>query len=215
MKKQAVNPYLPSFEYVADGEPHVFGNRLYIYGSHDTFGATAFCEKDYVCWSAPADDLSDWKCEGVIYRKNQDPMNKKGKMRMFAPDVWYLRLGIDLVSPVKGANGNQVVELENDMLTVKSVKQLIPGTKNSAGTGFEGHEFYEASSIRKFGEKYYFIYSSILSHELAYAVSDYPDRDFRFAGTLHSNAEMYEEKAHNYWGNNHGSIECVNGEEWE
>lgn len=292
MKKQALNPYLPSYEYVADGEPHVFGDRLYIYGSHDSFGGTAFCEKDYVCWSAGVDDLSDWRCEGVIYRKNQDPKNKNGKMRMFAPDVckgvdgryylyyglsfspsisvavcdepagkyefygyvkhpdgklygrkkgdffpfdpgilndggkiflysgfspavWFLRLGIDLVSPVKGANGSQVVELCDDMLTVKSVKPLIPGTDNSAGTGFEGHEFYEASSIRKFGSKYYFIYSSVLSHELAYAVSDYPDKDFRFAGTLHSNGDIGivpDTKPTNYWGNNHGSVECVNGE---
>lgn len=27
MKKQALNPYLPSYEYVADGEPHAFGHR--------------------------------------------------------------------------------------------------------------------------------------------------------------------------------------------
>ena len=32
---------------------------------------------------------------------------------------------------------------------------LIPGKLNSAGTGFEGHEFYEASSLRKFDGKYY------------------------------------------------------------
>lgn len=292
MKNRALNPYLPSYEYIADGEPHVFGNRVYVYGSHDTFGGKAFCEKDYVCWSAPVDDLSDWKYEGVIYRKSQDPCNKNGKMRMFAPDVcrgsdgryylyyglsfmpsvrvavcdepageyefygyvkhpdgkmygrkkgdffpfdpgvinddgriflysgfspdvWYLRLGIDLISPVKGAKGNQVLELEDDMLTLKSVKQLIPGTHNSKGTGFEGHEFYEASSMRKFGGKYYFIYSSVLSHELAYAVSDYPDRDFVFAGTLHSNADIGIDGnavPHNYWGNNHGSVECINGE---
>ena len=292
MKKQVLNPYLPSFEYVADGEPHVFGNRLYIFGSHDSFGGKTFCEKDYVCWSAPVDDLSDWKYEGVIYRKNQDPANKKGKMRMFAPDVcqgndgryylyygmsflpsisvavcdepagryeflgyvkhpdgtrygckkgdffpfdpgvmndngriwlysgfspdvWYLRLGIDLISPVKGAKGNQVLELEDDMLTLKSVKQLIPGTDNSKGTGFEGHEFYEASSVRKFNDKYCLIYSSVLSHELAYAVSDYPDRDFCFAGVLHSNGDIGingNDKALNYWGNNHGSVECIKGE---
>ena len=32
MKKQAFNPYLPSYEYVPDGEPYVFGGRVYIYG---------------------------------------------------------------------------------------------------------------------------------------------------------------------------------------
>lgn len=45
---QAVNPYLPSYEYVPDGEPHVFGDRVYLYGSHDRFGGKRFCENDYV-----------------------------------------------------------------------------------------------------------------------------------------------------------------------
>ena len=28
--KQAFNPYLPSWEYVPDAEPHVVGDRVYI-----------------------------------------------------------------------------------------------------------------------------------------------------------------------------------------
>ena len=28
VKKQAVNPYLPQYEYIPDGEPYVFGNRV-------------------------------------------------------------------------------------------------------------------------------------------------------------------------------------------
>ena len=39
----AFNPYLPSWEYVPDGEPHVFGDRVYVYGSHDKFNGKAFC----------------------------------------------------------------------------------------------------------------------------------------------------------------------------
>lgn len=35
--KQGFNPYLPSWEYIPDGEPHVFGDRVYLYGSHDLF----------------------------------------------------------------------------------------------------------------------------------------------------------------------------------
>ena len=35
MKKQAFNPFLPLNEYIPDGEPHVFGDRVYHYGSHD------------------------------------------------------------------------------------------------------------------------------------------------------------------------------------
>ena len=56
MKKQAFNPYLPSYEYVPDGEPHVVDGRVYIYGSHDLFNGLNFCLGDYVCWSAPVDD---------------------------------------------------------------------------------------------------------------------------------------------------------------
>lgn len=86
MKNQAFNPYLPSWEYVPDGEPRVFGDRIYVYGSHDRFDGEDFCLNDYVCWSAPIDDLSDWRSEGVIYRKEQDPKNLDGKMHMCAPD---------------------------------------------------------------------------------------------------------------------------------
>lgn len=87
MKKTAVNPYLPSWEYVPDGEPHVFENRLYVYGSHDRAHGTTYCEEDYVGWSAPLSDLGDWKYEGVIYRKDQDGDNPEGKKLMFAPDA--------------------------------------------------------------------------------------------------------------------------------
>ena len=48
MKKQIFNPYLPNYEYIPDGEPRVFEGRLYVYGSHDSFGSpflseAAFC----------------------------------------------------------------------------------------------------------------------------------------------------------------------------
>ena len=49
MKKQAFNPYLPSWEYIPDGEPYVFGDRVYVYGSHDYFNGYVFCMGDYVC----------------------------------------------------------------------------------------------------------------------------------------------------------------------
>ena len=288
-KKLVLNPYLPSYEYVPDGEPHVFGDRLYIYGSHDRFGGTTFCERDYVCWSAPVEDLSSWRYEGVIYRKDQDPVARETKAYMYAPDVcrgpdgrYYLYYGLDfrnriavavcdtpageyayygtvsypdgtvyggkpgeplrfdpgvltdddgsvylytgfsttgfrfkLLSLVTGSHidglGSTVVKLAPDMKTLASEpKRLLPGVANSAGTGFEGHEFYEASSIRKFGGRYCAIYSSVLSHELAWAVSDRPDGGFAYKGALHSNAGIFSgTAAATYWGNNHGSVERV------
>lgn len=87
MKKQAYNPYLPLNEYVPDGESHVFGDRLYVYGSHDLAGGERYCMQDYVVWSAPVSDLSDWKYEGVSYRKDQDPSNPGGERALQAPDV--------------------------------------------------------------------------------------------------------------------------------
>ena len=86
-KRQAVNPYLPLYEYIPDGEPHVFGDRLYIYGSHDRFDGRKFCENDYVCWSAPVTDLADWRYEGVIYHRTQDPRMPHGEHELWAPDV--------------------------------------------------------------------------------------------------------------------------------
>lgn len=109
MKKQVFNPYLPSFEYVPDGEPRIFEGRLYIFGSHDRFGGESFCMNDYVCWSAPEDDLSDWRYEGVIYRKNQDPHNADGSRRLYAPDV------------VRGLDGKYYMYYALDDLGIMSV----------------------------------------------------------------------------------------------
>ena len=75
MKTLGLNPYLPFWETVPDGEPHEFGGRIYIYGSHDTLGGSTFCDQDYVCWSAPVEDPGNWRYEGVIYSKMQDPLN--------------------------------------------------------------------------------------------------------------------------------------------
>ena len=84
--KQVFNPYLPLNEYIPDGEPHIFGDRVYIYGSHDKEGGDDFCMLDYVTWSAPVTDLKDWRYEGVIYQAKRDPLYPKYKY-MYAPDV--------------------------------------------------------------------------------------------------------------------------------
>ena len=51
------NPYLPLWEYIPDGEPRVFGDRIYVYGSHDTAGSDTFCDYVLKCWSAPVDGI--------------------------------------------------------------------------------------------------------------------------------------------------------------
>ncbi|MCR4674713.1 MAG: family 43 glycosylhydrolase [Lachnospiraceae bacterium] len=81
------NPYLPLTEYVPDAEPHVFGNRVYIYGSHDKEQGERFCMEDYVVYSADVNDLSNWTYHGVSYKKSQDPRSTKEKqVDYYAPD---------------------------------------------------------------------------------------------------------------------------------
>ena len=263
MKGQAFNPYLPGYEYIPDGEPYVFGDRVYVYGSHDRFGAPMFCMNDYVCWSAPVDDLSGWRYEGVIFRKNQDPKNRLGIRLLFAPDItrgpdgsYYLYYAFDFMgimgvakadSPTgpfefyghvqyadgtlwgrkKGDSfpfdpgifvdddgrvylysgfytsvpavvtgfqsrefkGGYVLELDQDMKTIRKPEKLL-FPKEGEGS-FAGHEFFEASSMRKYNGKYYFVYSSRHNHELCYAVSDSPRGGFRFGGTLVSNGDLF------------------------
>lgn len=78
----------------------------------------------------------------------------------------------EICSETPGIMGANVVELESDMLTVKkSPKRMIPCEMDAVGSGFEDHAFFEASSIRKIGDMYYFIYSSSVNHELCYATS--------------------------------------------
>ncbi len=295
MKRLVWNPYLPEGTFIPDGEPHVYGNRLYLYGSHDKPHGMRYCADNYEVWSAPVDDLSDWSCPGTAYAR-RGKGNPFGYRCMWAPDCvqgadgrFYLYFSFDFHNQVNvlvserpdgpfqyygivrypdgtryghgkqdimcfdpgvfrdddgsiymysgySANedlrkmlrnrgirnvdgtGGQVVRLESDMVTVHGEPaMLIPGYKNSAGTGFEGHEMYEASSMRKVNGRYYFIYSSRQSHELAYAVSDHPDRDFRYGGVIISNGDIgYQgrktEAALNYWGNVHGSIVQANGQ---
>lgn len=79
---KGANPYMPLWEHVPDGEPRVFEyngeKRVYLYGSHDT-EKTQYCGKDQVVWSAPINDLTDWKCHGVCY-ESPDSI-------LYAPDV--------------------------------------------------------------------------------------------------------------------------------
>lgn len=314
--KQVLNPFLPLREYIADGEPHVFGDRVYLVGSHDREGGESFCMLDYVIWSAPVDDLTNWSNSGVNYSAKQDPLYVEGKCcHLYAPDVVrgndgkyylyyclsgfkgdggyknpisvavadapdgkYAYLGVvrdrsgapymryvcfdpavlndngvirlyygtcypfdeyanrltrnamaqiqapmfgrtaqEIMSCPGGIMGAVTVTLADDMLTVsEEAKRIIP--TQTRNTSFAGHAFYEGSSIRKVGDRYYFIYSSLQNHELCYAVSKYPDRDFRYGGTIVSNGDvgLHGRKPKdrlNQTGTNHGSIEKI-GDQW-
>ena len=67
------NPYLPLWEHLPDGEPRVFEDpdnpgkfRAYIIGSHD-ITYSGYCGNDIRMWSAPVEDLTQWRDEGPIF----------------------------------------------------------------------------------------------------------------------------------------------------
>lgn len=312
MKKQAFNPFLPLKECIPDGEPHVFGDRVYLYGSHDRMGGDTFCAEPYAVWSAPVSNLSEWSNRGISYRAEQDPHYSPERPYMFAPDCvrgndgrYYLYYALagrhgekGYLGPIsvavcdtpdgdfsyygfvrntdgsefqdfvlfdpavindegvirlyfgtdcgfdnypwlsqvvwlwkyqcrrfersmeevkQGVTGAYTVELEDDMLTVHTrPKRLMP--TRTRGTEWEKHPFFEASSIRKIGGTYYFVYSSQRNHELCYATSRYPDREFQFRGTIVSNGDIgfhgrKPKDRLNHTGNNHGGLVCV-GNQW-
>lgn len=317
MKKQVFNPFLPLNVCIPDGEPHVFGDRVYLFGSHETPGGSRFCNQDYEFFSAPVWDLSDWSSKGINYSAKQDPDYGEKFDALYAPDVvqgtdgrfylyyalsgkaftgpihvavcdtpdgkyqyygavrnpdgstfdhnitfdpavindggtirlyygWSLAVeeqkarglatgGQETLYPIyqflfgktpeqieaeqEGLMGAFTVELDKDMLTVRSVpKRIVPGQFDSFDTEFEGHAFFEGSSIRKIGGIYYFIYTSQHQHELCYAMSQHPDRDFRYGGVIISNGDIgmdgrRSEDRIAATGNNHGSIEKV-GQQW-
>lgn len=312
--KQVFNPFLPLHECIPDGEPHVFGDRVYLYGSHDKEGGGTFCMLDYVVYSAPVEDLSDWRREGVIYRASQDP-DYANRPYMYAPDVvqgndgrYYLyycmsgeygqggyhgpisvavcdtpageyeylgyvknpdgspmltyvcfdpaainddgviriyygtqysfeeedpvqlseehlhaememfhKSAEEILGTPESVMGPSMVTVGDDMLTITSKPcHVIPYAVK--GTSFEEHPFFEASSIRKLEDTYYFIYSSMKNHELCYATSKFPDRDYVYGGTIVSNGDvgMYGRKDSdrlNMTGTTHGSMEKI-GEDY-
>lgn len=127
----ACNPYLPGKEHVPDGEPHIFSDRLYVFGSHDEIGADRYCTGSYVGWSAPLSDLGDWRYEGVILDKGEDPVDPDGTKDYYAPDV------------VCGADGRYYLyySIEGSMLISVAVSDTPAGKYHFYGhvRNEEGH----------------------------------------------------------------------------
>lgn len=94
----AQNPYLPLWEYIPDGEPYVFEDpdkpgeyRVYVYGSHDSL-KEFYCGREQVVWSAPVNDLNNWRYDGLVYKLTTDRdgnlLNQNGEGDvLYAPDI--------------------------------------------------------------------------------------------------------------------------------
>lgn len=288
----AMNPYLPEWEHIPDGEPYVFADpdnpgeeRLYVYGSHDT-KRDAYCGYDITVWSAPVEDLTDWRCEGVAFEYSPDGEKKD---TLYAPDVaevteedgtktYYLYpnnqtskrsgmvakskspagpfevINIDESTPADnpategvlgfdpavfvdddgrvygywGFRTAYMAELDPEtMATVKEGTEIISDVFEDDVDNEGPIRFFEASSMRKIGGKYVFIYSrksqdgefglGPSTGTLAYLYSDSPLGPWTYGGTIvDARARNVDESGKTYAGmpatNTHGSLVEVNGQ---
>lgn len=79
--------------------------RVYVYGSHDSM-RTKYCGREQVLWSAPLDNLNDWRYDGIIFESKTDgngnELNAGGAGDvLYAPDV----------AEVKGKDGKKTYYL--------------------------------------------------------------------------------------------------------
>lgn len=278
----AQNPYLPLWEHIPDGEPHVFEDpdrpgcyRVYVYGSHDNL-ITEYCGRDQVVWSAPVDDLTAWRLDGVIFEHEgdvlyapdvcevRDPVsgkktyylypNNQNNMGMIArsdrPDGPFRPCNLKEDRPWEtyGVTGFDPAVLVDDDGRVYAywgfghsfAAEMDPATMCTVKPGTEivdgmvsGHQepgifrFFEASSIRKIGDKYVFIYSRVTEDgefglgstngTLAYAYGDHPLGPFTYGGTIiDARARETDEAGNPVFttipnGNTHGSLAEIGG----
>lgn len=252
------NPFLPLWEYIPDGEPRVFGDRVYIYGSHDRPSCEFFCDYRLKVWSAPVDDLENWQCHGVSFRTRNgdepgdvpwtdrelyapDVVEKDGKFYLYSyivgskgaaavsdrPEGPFILLGQyicdDADAGDDGVFNDPGVLVDDDgsvyiyygfershfgQIDPGDMRTVIKGSymADLIPPGSEQEDFFEASSPRKIGGRYYLIYSPRKGSQLSYAISDSPKGPFKRMGPIIDNGEDYP------GGNDHGSLCCIGGQ---
>lgn len=87
----AQNPFITN-QFTADPSARVFGNRVYVFPSHDIPAPDGknlrkdwFCMEDYHVFSS--ENLVDWTDHGVIVTQNKVPWVKPDSYAMWAPDA--------------------------------------------------------------------------------------------------------------------------------
>ncbi len=88
----AQNPIVRD-QFSADPTARVFGNKVYVYPSHDILANESrgrmgwFCMEDYHVFSS--ENLTDWTDHGVIVTQNKVPWVRPDSYAMWAPDCIY------------------------------------------------------------------------------------------------------------------------------
>ncbi len=88
----AQNPIVRTM-YSADPTARVFGDKIYLFPSHDILATPGkgrvgwFCMEDYHVFSSS--DLTDWTDHGIVVTQNKIPWVKPDSYSMWAPDCIY------------------------------------------------------------------------------------------------------------------------------
>jgi hypothetical protein len=88
-ESKAQNPLITN-QYTADPSARVFGDKVYVFPSHDILASPGkgrpgwFCMEDYHVFSSG--DLTNWKDHGVIVEQNKVPWVRPNSYSMWAPD---------------------------------------------------------------------------------------------------------------------------------
>lgn len=89
---KAQNPLIRD-QFTADPSARVFGNRVYLFPSHDILATEGrgrvgwFCMEDYHVFSS--ENLTDWTDHGMIVQQHKVPWVKPESYSMWAPDCIY------------------------------------------------------------------------------------------------------------------------------
>lgn len=85
----AQNPIIRD-QYSADPSARVFGDRVYVYPSHDILAPEGVARKDWFCMEDyhvfSSENLTDWTDHGMIVQQNKVPWVLPNSYSMWAPD---------------------------------------------------------------------------------------------------------------------------------
>ncbi|HKJ84524.1 MAG TPA: family 43 glycosylhydrolase, partial [Spirochaetia bacterium] len=80
-----MNPALPLDVFIPDSEARQWADgRLYVYGSLDVSGDSAYCSRDYRVFSS--EDLVHWTDHGVSFTTHESLDEPWGEATLYAPD---------------------------------------------------------------------------------------------------------------------------------
>lgn len=196
------NPVLPSDVYIPDGEPHVFGDRLYVYGSMDSAESNSYSSTFYHVVST--DDMMNWCVHDESFNITDVPWAyKKQKEKYYTVDM-----GLRNPTP-------QYRKLLREMhIPLGLIPKFLRPKSINFGAFVKKKMLFAPDCVEKDGE--YYLYFCLSDFSEGVAVSDRPEGPFRSATRLPCNgidpAVFLDDngKVYYYWGQFRPSAVCLN-----